>query len=67
MREWITEIIQRYWINEKKLEELDKEMGACRREQQFWDSHIEYLNSIDRSTSSYDIELILERREKEEI
>jgi len=23
----MTEIIQRYWINEKKLEELDKEMG----------------------------------------
>jgi len=60
MREWMTEIIQRYWINEKKLEELDKEMGACRRKQQFWDSHIEYLNSIDRSTTSYDIELILE-------
>jgi len=37
MREWMTEIIQRYWINEKKLEELDKEMGACRRKQQFWE------------------------------
>ena len=60
MREWMTEIIQRYWINEKKLEELDKEMGACRRKQQFWDSYIEYLNSIDRSATSYDIELILE-------
>lgn len=60
MREWMTEIIQRYWINEKKLEELDKEMGACKRKQQFWDSHIEYLNSIDRSATSYDIEVTLE-------
>jgi len=65
MREWMTEIIQRYWINEKKLEELDKEMGACRRKQQFWDSYIEHLNSIDRSTTSYDIELVLEWCEEE--
>jgi len=65
MREWMTEIIQRYWINEKKLEELDKEIGACRRKQQFWDSYIEYLNSIDRSVTSYDIEVILEWCEEE--
>lgn len=46
---------------------LDKEMGACRRKQQFWDSHLEYLNSIDRSTTSYDVELVLEWCEEEEI
>jgi len=65
MREWVTEILEEYWINEKKLEELDKEMGACRRKERFWDSYIEYLNSIDRSATGYDIKAILEWCEEE--
>lgn len=65
MREWVTKILQEYWINEKRLEELDKETGACRRKQQFWDSYIEYLNGIDRSATSYDIDVILEWCEEE--
>lgn len=66
MREWMKKIIEKYWIDEKKLEELDKEIGVCRRKEQFWDSYIEYLNSrIDRSSTSYDIEVILEWCEEE--
>ncbi|GAI05158.1 unnamed protein product [marine sediment metagenome] len=51
MREWMKRIIEKYWIDEKKLEELDKEIGACRRKEQFWDSYIKYLKSIDRSAT----------------
>ncbi|GAH89044.1 unnamed protein product [marine sediment metagenome] len=65
MRGWMKKIIEKYWIDEKKLEELDKEIGACRRKEQFWDSYIKYLNSIDRSATSYDIEVILEWCEEE--
>jgi len=60
MREWVTEILEEYWIYEKKLEELDEEVGICRRKEQFWNSYMEYLNSIDRSETSYDIEAVLE-------
>jgi len=65
MREWMKKIIEKYWISETKLEELDKEIGACRQKEQFWDSYIKYLNSIDRSSTSYDVEVILEWCEEE--
>ena len=65
MRKWVTEVLEKYWINEKKLEELDEEMGICRRKKQFWDSYIEYLNSIDGSKSSYDVKAVLEWCEEE--
>ncbi len=58
--EWVTEILKEYWINEERLQKLDQEMGICRWKEQFWDSYIEYLNSIDCSQTSYDIELVLE-------
>jgi len=35
-------------------------MGICRRKKQFWDGYMEYLNSIDRSKTNYDIEAVLE-------
>ena len=38
MREWVTEILEEYWIYEKKLEELDEEVGICRWKEQFWNS-----------------------------
>jgi hypothetical protein len=60
MREWVTGIVEKYWINEKRLEELDKEIGICRRKEQFWNGYMEYLNSIDGSGTSYDIEAVLE-------
>jgi hypothetical protein len=40
MREWVTGTVEKYWINEKKLEELDKEIGICRRKEQFWNGAI---------------------------
>jgi hypothetical protein len=69
MREWMKKIIEKYWIDEKKLEELDKEIGACRQKERFWDSYIKYLNSIDRSSTSYEVEVILEwcKEEKEKL
>jgi len=63
--EWVTEILKEYWINEERLQKLDQEMGTCRRKGQFWNSFIEYLESIDRGKTSYDIELVLEWCEEE--
>jgi len=55
----VKKIIEEHGVDEKKLEKLDKETGVCRQKEQFWNSPIECLNSVNRS-STYNIEVMVE-------